>query len=33
MDINISAAFNKINELINGFIAALPNLVIAAVEN
>ncbi|MDX1520888.1 MAG: mechanosensitive ion channel [Anaerolineae bacterium] len=31
MDINISAALNKINEMINSLIAALPNLVIAAL--
>ena len=31
MDVNISAAITKINEMINGFIAALPNVVIAAI--
>ncbi|MCB0167124.1 MAG: mechanosensitive ion channel [Anaerolineae bacterium] len=31
MDVNISAALNKINDMINGLIAALPNVVIAAI--
>lgn len=31
MDVNISAAMTKVNEMINGLIAALPNVVIAAI--
>jgi len=31
MDINISAATTKITEIINGLIAALPNIIIAAI--
>lgn len=31
MDVNISAAITKINEMINGLIAALPNITIAAI--